>query len=125
MNRCTLGEQSDHPLQAFDRDTDGRVFTCAYCSMAVCADCDRPEHYGETCDQYRERVIQAPAHLKAEAANIIEFGTCPGCKVTYKLPQGKKGCGFVDCTACGFRFCDRVSVSFLWRFQSLKRIDFR
>lgn len=97
MNRCT----SFH--QPHNRETDGRVFTCATCAFAVCTDCDRPEHLGETCDEYTTR--HGTVHGDAEAKTYAAFRACPSCKALFT----KDKCGFTQCN-CGFRFCSGCMV---------------
>lgn len=88
--------------QPFDREKDGRVFTCKQCAYQMCVDCDRPEHANESCDEYQSRVVLAPVHAEAEAATLAAFKTCPDCNATIKTDK----CAYTQCE-CGHRFCSR------------------
>ena len=98
-------------LQAHDRTTDDRVFTCQFCDFATCIDCDRPEHIGETCYEYRTRVIFAPQHVKAHAATWNKYKMCPACDSVFELEKGH-GC-YLMC-ACGYRFCEKKCCLIPW-----------
>lgn len=100
MNRCT----KPGLRQAFDRQKDGRVFTCAHCDLQVCIDCDRPEHVDETCAEYGLRLFAV--HGDAEAETSANFRYCPSCNVTYD----HEGCGYTECRSCKHRFCDHCMV---------------
>jgi hypothetical protein len=93
MNRCTDN------LQPFDRETDGRVFSCKDCGFQSCADCDKPEHQNETCREYRDRLNAV--HAAAENATRNAFANCPNCDVLFE----KEGCRYVWCESCKYRFC--------------------
>jgi hypothetical protein len=90
--------------QLFDRITDGRVFTCnrPKCAFAVCTDCDRPEHVGESCAKYLAR----SEPVEELSGFDLDLKTCPSCSATYAL---EKGCGHTVCI-CRHRSCDRVST---------------
>ncbi|KAK5735470.1 hypothetical protein LTR17_008168 [Elasticomyces elasticus] len=95
--------------QSHDRETDGRIFSCKYCSFATCVDCDRPEHGGESCIEYRRHtdVLQdLPMVVHKYKKDTIK--PCPGCKVYWML--GDSACGYVTCDACQHRFCSRCLV---------------
>lgn len=100
MDRCT------HSLQPFDRETDGRVFTCSDCGYQTCVDCDRPEHKNESCLDYRARMDTV--HARAEQMTHGTFDSCPDCDMLFD----KEGCGFVVCEHCKHRFCSRCMA--LW-----------
>jgi hypothetical protein len=73
MNRC----DGTKTVQLYDRETNGRVFTCADCKFEVCTDCDRPEYTGESCFEYRQRL--AAIHSEAENKTHSAFKSCPEC----------------------------------------------
>ena len=102
MNRC---KDSLKTNQDYDRDRDGRVFTCQHCHFQVCFDCDRPEHVDESCSEYRER--QEATHGAAEARTFKVYKTCPDCKATIK--PLKSNC-HTQCESCGYRFCSGCMV---------------
>ncbi|KAK5701557.1 hypothetical protein LTR97_004372 [Elasticomyces elasticus] len=95
--------------QSHDRETDGRIFSCKYCSFATCVDCDRPEHCGESCIEYRrhtDMLQDLPLIRHKYKKDTIK--PCPGCKVYWML--GDSACGYVTCDACLHRFCSRCLV---------------
>jgi hypothetical protein len=102
MARCKGSLQG---TQAYDREKDGRVFTCHHCSFRVCTDCDRPEHTNESCEEYRER--QQKSHGHAEALTLQNFKTCPDCTAT--IQPEKSNC-HTQCESCGYQFCSRCMV---------------
>jgi hypothetical protein len=85
--------------------TDGSMFTCnrPKCAFAVCTDCDRREHKGESCAEYlaRSEPVEIPSRID------FHLETCPSCSATYTLEEG---CGYTSCTNCRHRFRDRVST---------------
>lgn len=97
MNRCT------RLLQPFDRETNGRVFTCKDCAYEACVDCDKPEHKNETCHAYRERL--SVAHAAAEQKTHEAFKSCPSCDMLFDTEK----CGFTQCK-CGYRFCSGCMI---------------
>ncbi|PPJ57509.1 hypothetical protein CBER1_06239 [Cercospora berteroae] len=105
----------DTPFQHFDRATEGRIFVCQVCNFATCTDCDRPEHVGETCVQYQQRMKDDLVRITAEAATR-EKDHCPNCKVPYE--HIKNSCGYTICSSdvaqvpggCGFRFCSGCRI---------------
>lgn len=97
MDRCTKA------LQPFDRDKDGRVFTCKDCGFRACVDCDKPEHLNETCREYRDRLYTA--HATAENATHTAFRNCPSCTMLFDTER----CGFTACK-CGYRFCSGCMI---------------
>jgi hypothetical protein len=60
MYRC----DGSKTVQLYDREQDGRIFTCAVCTFRVCTDCNRPEHTRESCHEYKSRL--AAIHSEAE-----------------------------------------------------------
>jgi hypothetical protein len=106
MNRCTK------LLQPFDREKDGRVFTCKDCNFQTCTNCDKPEHSNETCREYLDRL--RTVHAAAEDATHASFRNCPSCDALFDT----EGCGFTQCrggpgdnmTGCGYRFCSRCMI---------------
>ncbi|KAF2162574.1 hypothetical protein M409DRAFT_27196 [Zasmidium cellare ATCC 36951] len=109
QNRC---QGTDTIAQPFDREKDGRVFTCNKCNFQTCVDCDRPEHPEKTCEEVQAAVRADPA----EAATSAKFLMCPQCRVTCKVA---KGCGYTQCVGdgmiggCGHRFCGHCLVSWV------------
>jgi hypothetical protein len=92
MNRC---KESLQETQDYNRELDGRVFTCTHCHFQACIDCDRPEHANESCAEYRKR--QEATHGRAEALTHRAFKSCPGCDATI-LPR-KANC-HTQCDSC-------------------------
>lgn len=105
MARC---EASLQGTQDYDRERDGRVFTCQHCAFQVCFDCDRPEHTGESCEEYRQR--QEAAHGQAEACTFRVYKTCPDCNATIK--PLKSNC-HTQCESCGHQFCSGCMVNWV------------
>lgn len=93
MARCTRLRQS------FDREKDGRIFTCAHCAFSVCVACDRPEHANESCSEYRRRLNAV--HGDAEAQTRKAYKVCPDCDAT--IEPAKASC-YTQCN-CGYQFC--------------------
>lgn len=103
MKRCT---HDAHDVQDFNREHDGRVFTCAFCAFKVCVDCDSPEHEGETCSDYRSRM--ADIHGAAEAKSMAaKKDFCPGCDAPISKPGG---CSYSQCGRCFYRFCSGCMI---------------
>jgi len=102
--RC---QGTDSGLQGFSRERDGRIFTCKLCHFRTCVECDRPEHTGETCEQYKARVTHNAKHSAEEAATAAAFKKCPSCATIFVL---EGGCGYVPCEACGHRFCEHCMI---------------
>ncbi|KAM0716942.1 hypothetical protein Q7P37_006794 [Cladosporium fusiforme] len=98
MARCT------RLRQAFDREKDGRVFTCVHCGFEACYDCDHPEHKNESCDEYlhRHRTI----HGDAEDLTRKAYMTCPDC--TAAIETEKASCHTL--CDCGYRFCSACMI---------------
>lgn len=107
MNRCSAPQTS--PIQIHDPTVHGRIFTCQLCLFDVCTTCDRPEHFGESCEEYLER--EATAHGKDEALTMEDHWPCPGCNVTIELEE--RGCGFTVCKTCNFRFCQDCLIGWV------------
>ena len=97
MDRCTK------LLQPFDREIDGRVFTCKDCGFQACFDCDKPEHKGETCREYCDRLHAI--HAGSENATHEEYRSCPSCDLLFDTEK----CGFTQCR-CGYRFCSGCMI---------------
>lgn len=97
MDRCTK------LLQPFDREKDGRVFTCKDCGFAACFDCDKPEHKGETCREHCDRL--STVHAKSEHATHEEYRNCPSCDLLFDTER----CGYTPCK-CGYRFCSGCMI---------------
>lgn len=93
--------------QAYDREKDGRVFTCADCNFQVCTDCDRPEHVGESCTEYLARIVAV--HGEAETKTREAFAACPDCTATI-LPD-EANC-HTQCE-CGYQFCSKCMVNWV------------
>ena len=102
-------------LQPFDREKDGRVFTCKDCNFQSCVNCDKSEHSNETCREYRDRLYSI--HAKAENATHSAFSNCP----SWDALSETEGCGFTQCrggphdnrTGCGYRFCSGCRISWV------------
>jgi hypothetical protein len=96
--------------QPHDSETDGRIFTCNFCKHQSCTTCDHPEHAGEACDKYQERIgIQYdadPIALHAKVDGKVSK-SCPSCKSYFIIVDG---CGYTTCSACQYRFCQRCLV---------------
>lgn len=105
MNRCTKSLKTN---QDYNRERDGRVFTCQHCSFQSCFDCDRPEHVDESCDEYRAR--QEAIHGKAEALTFKVCKTCPDCNAT--IEPLKSNC-HTQCESCGHQFCSGCMVNWV------------
>lgn len=110
--RCTASKlnpkdpKSPVRFQPYDRERNGRVFTCAYCNFATCTDCDLPEHHGETCSEQKARIASSTGHARDEAlaAKALQsFARCPCCTTPYFVSSGD--CNFLSCMACKYRFC--------------------
>jgi len=97
MNRCTK------LLQPFDREKDGRIFTCKNCNFQACFGCDKPEHPNETCRKYLDRLHTI--HAAPEDATHEAFRSCPSCDMLFDTEK----CGFTQCE-CGYRFCSGCMV---------------
>jgi hypothetical protein len=97
MNRCTKF------LQPFDRKKDGRVFTCKDCGFQACFDCDKPEHKGETCREFKDRL--RTSHGAAEDLTYEAFRNCPSCDMMFDTER----CGYTKCE-CGWRFCSGCMI---------------
>lgn len=101
MDRCTKKKQP------FDREKDGRVFTCSDCGYQTCADCDKPEHKDETCSDYKDRLSARHAGDEQASQRALEaYKTCPDCRV----PFTKDKCGFTQCSLCAYRFCSGCMI---------------
>jgi hypothetical protein len=103
MNRC----DGTKTVQLYDRETNGRVFTCADCKFEVCTDCDRPEHTGESCFEYRQRL--AAIHSEAENKTHSAFKSCPECDTLVEL---EKASCYTQCN-CGYQFCSSCLVNWV------------
>jgi hypothetical protein len=103
MHRC----DGFMTVQPYDREADGRIFTCADCKFQVCTDCDRPEHTSETCLEYESRL--AAIHSEDEIKTHEAFKSCPDCKT---LVEPEKASCYTQC-ACGFQFCSSCLVNWV------------
>lgn len=103
--RDTQEPASPSVLQPHNRRKDGRVFECKFCLFKTCIDCDRPEHDNETCEQYRDRVVNAPHHLQAQTTTAQSYNCCPKCDSFWEWDEEDKRCGHTRCEACKYRFC--------------------
>jgi hypothetical protein len=103
MHRC----DGFKTVQPYDREADGRIFTCEVCKFQVCTDCDRPEHTEETCLEYKSRL--AAIHSEAEKKTRKAFKSCPDCKT---LVEPEKASCYTQCT-CGFQFCSSCLVNWV------------
>jgi hypothetical protein len=103
MNRCDGSET----VQPYDREQDGRIFTCTSCRLEVCADRNRPEHTGETCFEYRQRL--AAIHSDAERKTHEAYKSCPECNTLVELD--KASC-YTQCD-CGYQFCSSCMVNWV------------
>lgn len=93
-------------MQPYDREMDGRVFTCKYCNFRTCTDCDLPEHEDESCLEYQAKLASDVSRAKGEAASSAELANlsrCPACATPYVLNKG--GCQYTWCGGCKHRFC--------------------
>ncbi|KAK3654571.1 hypothetical protein LTR56_003217 [Elasticomyces elasticus] len=107
-------------LQDHCRDVDGRVFSCEYCKFATCVECDRAEHIGEDCEEYKLRtglLEKLPIVIGASKFKKDAIKNCPRCEAYWMLDERKdangkthQGCGYMKCAACQFRFCQRCLV---------------
>jgi hypothetical protein len=101
MERC----DGSKTVQPYDRETDGRVFNCAHCGFQVCTDCDRPEHAGETCTEYRQRL--SAIHSEAEIQTHKAYKSCPECDTLVELEKASR---YTQCE-CGYQFCSSCLVN--------------
>ncbi|KAK4494556.1 hypothetical protein PRZ48_013912 [Zasmidium cellare] len=108
--RC---QGTDTPAQPFDREKDGRIFTCKNCSFQTCVDCDRPEHPEKTCEEVQASIREDPAEIATATAEKLL--SCPKCHVTGK----SDGCGYTVCVGqgmsggCGHRFCGHCLIDWV------------
>lgn len=59
----------------------GNIFQCSTCGYRSCAECERPWHQGETCEQYTARLDAVDGNEAASAAFIsTNTKECPSCK---------------------------------------------
>lgn len=104
----------DTASQSFDREKDGRVFTCNDCKFQTCVDCDRPEHPDKTCEEIQFRLRNDPAEIATVTST--KWLMCPECGVTGE-PDG--GCGYIQCVGtetlggCGHRFCSHCRINWV------------
>ena len=103
MYRC----DGSKTVQPYDREQDGRIFSCAVCTFQVCTDCDRPEHTSETCLEYKSRL--AAVHSEAETQTHKAFKSCPDCDTLVVLD--KASC-YTQCH-CGYQFCSSCLVNWV------------
>jgi hypothetical protein len=103
MNRCDRSKTA----QPHDRETNGRIFTCASCKFQVCTDCDRPEHTNETCLEYRNRL--STIHSEAEIKTHEAYKSCPECNTLVEL---EKASCYTQCD-CGYQFCSSCMVNWV------------
>ena len=122
--RCRAGQVHHAPIQPHHsindlgplRETAVRVkksddfvpvpnlCTCHKCGAKACANCDRPWHEGETCDEFQKRLkAQNVANEEAASQKTIQQASkpCPGCKANI---QRNGGCDAMRCI-CGAHFC--------------------
>jgi hypothetical protein len=111
MSRCKKSLQG---TQSYNRELDGRVFTCTHCRFQACIDCDRPEHAHESCAEYRKR--QEATHGRAEALTHKAFKSCPGCDAT--IQPRKPNC-HTQCESCGYQFCSKCMIPWVGEGSAL------
>lgn len=103
MNRC----DGSKTVQPYDREIEGRIFTCVFCKFQVCTDCDRPEHTNETCIGYKSRL--AASHEEAESKTHKAYKSCPECNTLVEL---EKASCYTQCD-CGYQFCSSCMVNWV------------
>jgi hypothetical protein len=103
MYRC----DGSKTVQSYDREVDGRIFTCAVCTFKVCTDCNRPEHTDESCLKYKSRL--AAIHSEAEIQTRAAFTSCPDCDTLVVL---EKASCYTQCH-CGYQFCSSCLVNWV------------
>jgi hypothetical protein len=103
MHRC----DGFKTVQPYDREADGRIFTCADCKFQVCTDCDRPEHTDESCLEYKSCL--AALHSEAGKKTYKAFMSCPDCDT---LVEPEKSNCYTQC-ACGYQFCSKCLVNWV------------
>jgi hypothetical protein len=104
--------------QSFEREKDGRVFTCKRCGSRTCVDCDRPEHVGENCDEYQARTMRAPTHVTAGAPSrqiLQAYKRTPCCDTPFQ----RERCNYIVCVACKFQFCSDCLVPWVGEHGAL------
>lgn len=99
MNHCDRFKT----VQAYEREKDGRIFTCADCKFQVCTDCDGPEHTGETCAKYKQRLPNV--HSEAEMQTHKAYKSCT-------LVETEKASYHTQCD-CGYHFCSSCMVNWV------------
>lgn len=103
MKRC----DGSKTVQPYDREQDGRIFTCTSCKFQVCTYCERPEHTGESCFEYRQRLFTT--HSDAERKTHEAYKSCPECDTLVELD--KASC-YTQCD-CGYQFCSSCMVNWV------------
>ena len=86
---------------AYSPTNKSEVHNCASCFTPSCQDCKVEYHYGETCREYKERVL---GHMEKLQKWIEKEGAkrCPRCN---GIVQKEFGCDNVKCPLCKIDFC--------------------
>lgn len=88
--------------QIHDSGAEGNnIFSCNACDFRVCTAHDAPMHYGETCEQYNERMrlerLPVSEQEQASRATIEKSSKkCPGPGCAYSI-QKDNGCDHMTC----------------------------
>ncbi len=103
-------------------DLVSRYMTCADCQQHTCLGCNLVYHHGQTCEEYRVWLADAPRRAEADAAEkarleelkraeeksaeYLDKGAtrCPNAKCGAMI-QKTSGCDHMTCRACRNEFC--------------------
>ncbi|KAK5137456.1 hypothetical protein LTR08_008434 [Meristemomyces frigidus] len=81
--------------------TNADEHTCPSCFTIICVRCKVGQHFGETCEQYRE---SSSAHQRAMEVYIRE-GNAKRCTNCATIVEKIGGCNNMECPGCKAHFC--------------------